>query len=136
MPTIVAQVKSITVVVITVEADELMSELSFSSDSETWAAVTRLPTAPEQDRGQTEALSWSWEVSMYGTNFPVTHDSFICRERLEQEEEEVVEEVARMEEQLLSLRKENRRTMWVSVFIFSLLAALYYLFTSTPLINT
>ena len=51
----------------------------------------------------------------------------VHRERLEREVREVSEEVVTAEEQLVSLRKENRRTMWVSVLIFSVLAALYYL---------
>ena len=41
----------------------------------------------------------------------------------------VKEEVEVAEKQLVSLRRENRKTMLVSVFIFALLIALYYLFT-------
>ena len=52
-----------------------------------------------------------------------------CREQLEQEVREVREEVEVAEKQLVSLRRENRKTMLVSVFIFALLIAVYYLFT-------
>lgn len=52
-----------------------------------------------------------------------------CREQLEQEVRHVREEVEVAEKQLVSLRRENRKTMLVSVFIFALLIALYYLFT-------
>ena len=41
---------------------------------------------------------------------------------------EVGEEVETAEEELSSLRKENRKTMFVSILIFLLLAALYCLF--------
>ena len=54
------------------------------------------------------------------------------RERLEREVREVREETERVEQELVSLRKENRRTLYVSVLIFSLLAGAYYLFTSSP----
>lgn len=52
-----------------------------------------------------------------------------CREQLEQEVREVREEMEMTEKQLLSLRRENRKTMLVSVFIFVLLIILYYLLT-------
>ena len=53
------------------------------------------------------------------------------RERLEHEVRQVKEEVERVEQELVSLRKENRKTLYVSVLIFSLFAGLYYIFTSS-----
>ena len=53
-----------------------------------------------------------------------------CREQLEQEVREVREEMEMAEKQLLSLRRENRKTMLMSVFIFVLLIMLYYLLTT------
>ena len=55
----------------------------------------------------------------------------LLRERLEREVREVREEVEIVEQELVSLRKENKRTLYVSVLIFSLFAGLYYLFTSS-----
>lgn len=50
------------------------------------------------------------------------------REQLEREVKEVGQAVETAEKQLASLRRENRKTMFVSVFIFVLLVICYYLF--------
>ena len=54
-----------------------------------------------------------------------------CREQLEQEVREVREEMEMAEKELLFLRRENRKTMLMSVFIFVLLIMLYYLLTTS-----